>query len=135
MPVMTSALPSPFRSPAPTFTPPAKVRVYAKKLVSFARFRPLKTWTDGLGSDRAAMMKVLADLDAAEDVADVKEAAWRTAAKLGQEQLRLFKRDLENAGLSRVQIFDIIPDASPTPRTPKRPATPPANTDTTSQAW
>jgi hypothetical protein len=47
-----------------------------------------------------------------EAAAQVAMTAYRAAVRTGQARLRAFKRDLQNLGLSEVQIHEIIPDAS-----------------------
>ena len=70
-------------------------------------------WVAQLEDARKALDEVLEVHRPTEALASVTEATYRSAVRRGHEQLRMFKRDLENLGLSRAQIFDIIPDGAP----------------------
>ena len=46
--------------------------------------------------------------------AALASSAYRNLVRVGHDQLRIFKRDLQNLSLTKAQIFAIIPDATPT---------------------
>lgn len=77
---------------------------------------PWKDWIAGLEAARIALVDALAAHAPAHANARVAKATHRRAAHLGQEALRLFKRRLEDRGLTQGAIFDIIPNAAPANR-------------------
>ena len=74
-----------------------------------------KAWTAEIATARKAYEDALDKHRPSEAAAFIAAASYRSAVKMGHEALRAFKRDLQNLGLSRAQIFDIIPDGTPAP--------------------
>ena len=70
-------------------------------------------WAADIETLRTSLDKAVAALLPAEAAASVADAAYRLAARLLQMRLRAFKQDLENLGVSKAHIFEIIPDAGP----------------------
>ena len=70
-------------------------------------------WAADVEALRVAHDKAVAALLPAEAAAHVTEVGYRMAARAAQPRLRAFKQDLENLGLSKTHIFEIIPDATP----------------------
>jgi len=79
-----------------------------------------KEWAGEIAKARQSLEAALDKHRPTEGAALVAKAAYRTAVQMGHESLRAFKRDLQSLGLSKAQIFDIIPDGTPTPATPPK---------------
>jgi hypothetical protein len=79
-----------------------------------------KAWAASIAEARKTYEAALTVHHSVEAAAFVASASYRSAVKMAHEALRAFKRDLQNLGLSRAQIFDIIPDGTPAaPAAPK----------------
>ena len=97
-------------------------------------------WAAAIAAARKSYEEALTKHSPAEAAAFIARATYRSAVKMGHESLRAFKRDLQTLGLSKTQIFEIIPDGTPgasaaskanpptQPGTPAVPGTTPADT-------
>lgn len=73
-----------------------------------------KGWAAEIAEVRKPYEQALEKHRPTDAAAFIAKASYRSAVKFGHEGLRAFKRDLLNLGLSKAQIFDIIPDGAPT---------------------
>ena len=79
-------------------------------------------WAAEIADVRKSYEEALDKHRPTEAAAFIAKATYRSAVKMGHEGLRAFKRDLQNLGLSKAQIFEIIPDGAPTTATAPKPA-------------
>ena len=84
-------------------------------------------WAAAIAAARKSYEEALAKHTPAEGAAFIARASCRSAVKMGHENLRAFKRDLQTLGLSKAQIFEIIPDGTPGASAASK-ATPPGTT-------
>ena len=71
-------------------------------------------WIADIATARKAFEAALEKHRPTEAPAAIAEAKYRAAVRAGYDQLCSFKRDLETLGLSKAQIFDVIPDGGKT---------------------
>ena len=91
-------------------------------------------WAADIATARQAYEAALAKHTPAEAAAFIARAAYRSSVKMGHESLRAFKRDLQTLGLSKAQIFEIIPDGTPVASAAAKGKTPPPKGGTTATA-